>query len=233
MAASPKRVTRRDLRRPDQFVALTSRLLRLFAAYRTQLLVSGAFVVALLLALWGWDLYRDRQTRLAAQEYSKALALYHAGKYPEALAALARVKAHSSSTYSRLALLYEANTYLALNEPSKAVPVLNTFLARERRDPLLRQLAFLRLAYAQETSNQCKEAVRSFDEAAKLEAAFKEDALLGKARCTAHNGDLKETLNAYRQHLSNYPGSERSSEVALRIQEIESRIQAAGAAKSK
>lgn len=231
MAASPKRVTRKDLRRPDQFVTLTSRLLQLFAAHRTGFLLSATFILVLLLGLWGWDLYHERQIRLAAQDYSKALGLYQDGKYPEALAVLARVKGYRSTAYSRLALLYEANAYLALREPSKAVPILTDFLARERKDRLLRQLAFIRLAYTLETANQCKEAVRTFDEAAKLDGAFKEEALLGKARCSVQNGDLKEALNSYRQHLSSYPGSERSTEVSLRIQEIEARVREAGSAK--
>lgn len=228
MAASPKRVTRKDLRRPDQFVTLTSRLLQLFAAHRTAFLLCATFFVMVLLALWAWDLYHDRQIRLAAQDYSSALALYHEGKYPEALRVLARVKGYRSSTYSRFALLYEANAYVALKEPSKAVPILKEFLSRERKDSFLRQLAFLRLAYTYETANQCKDAVRSFDDAAKLDGALKDEALLGKARCSAQDGDLREALNSYRQYLSAYPGSERSSEVALRIQEIEAGVRKAG-----
>lgn len=231
MAPSPKKFTRKDIRRPDQFIIFTRDLFHFFRNHRTTVLASSALVIVAILILWGWDLYRGRQNRLAAEEYTRGLALYHNGKYREALEALAQVSKYPASTYSRFGLLYQANSYIALKEPAKAAALLKEFLARERKNPFLRQLAFLTLANTQETAGQCKDASASFREAEKLPGPFKEEALLGQARCSAQNHDFKEALSSYRQYLSNYPGSDRTGEISLRIQEIEALAKEAPRAK--
>lgn len=223
MVRSPKRITRKDIRRPDRFVTLIRTLFDLFAEHRIPALLSLTLVLVLLLGLWGWDFYKGRQNRIASQEYSRALSLYHQGKYRESLHAFAPVVTYRQSRYSALALLYQANSYIALKEPAKAVETVQEFLRKERGEPFLRQLAFLTLGHAQETAGQCKAAVASFAEAAKLDGALKEEALLSKARCSAQNRDFIEALSAYREYLSSYPSSDRIGEISLRIQEIEAR----------
>lgn len=225
MIRSPKRIRRKDIRRPDQFVTLARKLFDLTKEYKSLFLASVALLVAVLLALWGWNFYRERQDRLAAQQYSRALILYHDGKHREALDVLAHVSRSRSSLYSRLGLLYQAHSHIALQESAKAAAALQELLHRERKDHFLRQLAFLTLAYAQERTGQCQEASRNFTEAEKLQGPFKEEAILGKARCYAQSHNFKEALNSYRQYLTSYPGSERISEISLKIQEIEEKIQ--------
>jgi predicted negative regulator of RcsB-dependent stress response len=181
--------------------------------------------------MWGWGLYRNRQDRLAEREFSLALDLYHNSKYREALEALARLDIYRSSHYNDLGLLYQAHTYIALKDTSKAEERLRELLRREKKDPLLRQLGLVTLAYIQERSGHCKEAVQSFSEAEALQAPFKEEALLGKARCSAQTQNYKEALNSYRQFILNYPGSERANEVTLLAQEMESKVSEGGAGK--
>lgn len=225
MLASPKRITRKDIRRPDQFVTLTTRLLHLIKEHRNAFVTSLALIIALSFSIWGWDLYSDHQSRLAAQEYSRAVTLYHTGKYLAALDALARLDSYRSSRYSRFGLLYKANAYIALKQTTKAAAALQEFLQRERKNPFLRQLGLITLAHTHEIDGKCKEANANFDEAQKIDGPLKEAALLGKARCSSQTGDLEDALKSYRQLLSSYPGPEGVSEIALRIQEIEAKIQ--------
>jgi len=218
---SAKKITRKELRRPDAFIILTSRLFHLYQHHKPLSIAVAALFIVFSLSLWGWNLYRARQDRLAGQEYSRALVLYRSGKYREAMDALARVSAHRSSLYGRLALLYQANSHIALNEPARAVTALEELLGRERTDPLLRQLGLLTLGSAHEKAGQCKEAAVSFTLALKTEGPFKEEALLGKARCAAEERNLQEALNSYKEYLANYPGSERIHEISLRVKELE------------
>jgi len=51
------------------------------------------------------------------------------------------------------------------------------------------------------------------------------------ARCNTQTGNLKEALSAYRDYLSNFIGSPRTVEIALRIQEIESKMKGLGESK--
>ncbi|MFQ5853609.1 MAG: tetratricopeptide repeat protein [Candidatus Binatia bacterium] len=224
MVRSRKRITRKDLRQPDQFITLTSRFFRFFQEQRTKILLTLALVIALFLTLWGWDLYRKRQNRLAAQQYSQALAAYHKGQYKDALVQLERLKTYRSSTYGNLALLYRAHSHIALKRPSEAVPILREFLAKERKNPYLRQLALLTLGYAYEMHGQCQEAADAFNQARALAGPLQDDALLGNARCSAQSGNLNQALNSYRDYLSTYPASERGTEISLRMQETEARM---------
>lgn len=230
MASSPKRITRKDIRRPDQFVTLTGKILHLASAYRTQSIVCLALLLAILLGLWGWDSYRQRQNRLAAREYSRAMSLYRSAKYTEAIGAFDKVKRYSSSSYSRFSLLYQANSYMSAGEPTKAAAAIEELLQKERKDTFVRQLALLTLGSFQEKAGRCKEAVSNFAAAESIAGPFKDEALLAKARCSIQNQDLKEALNAYRQYLTGFPAYERANEITLRVQEIEGKI-AAGAGK--
>lgn len=188
-------------------------------------------LLTVLVGLWGWDAYRQRQNRLAAVEYARALSLYRKGQYSQAVDRFAQVKNYSSSPYSRLALLYQASSYIALQDSAKAGAALQELLHKESKDSFVRQLGLLSLASLQERSNRCKEAGGNYAEAEKIPGPFKDEALLGKARCSVENGDFKEALSSYRQYLTNYPGSERSSEISLRIPEIEEKIAAGNGAK--
>ena len=231
MIRSSKRITRKDIRRPDQFVSLSNRFFHYLRKHKKPVAASAALVAALLLALWIWDLYRVRQNRLAAEEYSKAVALYHGGKYREALEALGRVSIYRSTIYSRLGLLYQANSYMGLKEKDKALLALEELIQRERKDTFIRQLALLTLAYAKEDQGKCEEAVRSFEEATKIPGPFSEEALLGKARCSIQTQNLKEALSSYRQYLTNYPATERIGEISLMIQQLEMKVSEGGGGK--
>jgi predicted negative regulator of RcsB-dependent stress response len=228
MVRSPRRITRKEIRRPDPFITLTRRLFDLFTAHKAIFLSGTAVVAAILLALWGWELYTDRQNRLAAQQFSLALSLYHNSQYREALDALQKLDIYRSSRYRPFGLLYQAHTYMALNDSPKADQAVQEFLRTETRDFFLRQLALLTLAHNQERTGRCKEAIETYAQAEALQAPFKEEALLGKARCSGQLQNFTEALNAYRQFTINYPTSERAKEAALLAQQMEVKASASG-----
>lgn len=231
MARSRKRITHKDLSRPDQFITLTSKAFRYFERNRSRILFSLALVIVVFLILWGWGLYKHNQDRLAAQVYSRALMAYRSSKYQDALDGFLRLSAYRWSSYRRFALLYRAQSHIALKQPSEAIPVLKEFLKMQREDSYLRQLGFVTLGYAHEEAGQCSKAVAAFEEAQKLTGPLQEDALLALARCSTQTGNLKEALSAYQDYLSKYPGSPRSVEISLRIQEIESKMKGLGESK--
>ena len=224
MLRSPKRITRKDIRQPDHFVILARQCISFFTQHRTRFAVSLSILAAIVVILFGWDLYRGRQNRLAAAEYTRAVRLYHQGRYRETLQALGRLSAYPSSFYSRLALLYAAKSHMALEENEKAVEPLRQLLATERSDPLLRQAAFMSLAYVEEKIGQCQQAVLAFAEAERIAGPLTTDATLGKARCSAQTGNVNEAVASYRKFLTDNPSSERVGEMQLRLQELGGRL---------
>ena len=224
MARSPRRITRRDIRKPDQFVAVTGEIFHYVKQNRKAFIGAAVAVVLALVGLWGWDVYKQRQNQLAAKDYARAVNFYRAGKYADAVQLFGKAKEYSLSSHSAPALLYQANSYLALGEPAKAAASLQELLHKERKQSLLRQLGLLSLAYLHETAGNCKEAAPRFAEAEKIVAPLTDDAILGKARCSMETQDRKGALESYRRYLSSYPAGDRAGEVTLRVQELEARL---------
>jgi hypothetical protein len=224
MSTAPRRITRKEIRQPDRFMTLLREAVGFFATHRASVIAGAAILAVIVAAVLGWDLYHGRQNRLAAEEYARAVDLYHGGKYKEALEALKRLEIYRSSFYSRLGLLYTANTQAALEDNAKAADALRQLIAKEQKEPILRQTAYVSLAYTQEQSGQCKEAVGSFSEAEKITGPMKADATLGKARCSALTGNFKEALASYRGFARDNPSSDRINEISVRIQELEGKI---------
>jgi predicted negative regulator of RcsB-dependent stress response len=182
-----------------------------------------ALAVILLVGLSGaaWSIYRNRQERLAAHEYAAALKAYQSGNLQDALIAFEKITAYRSTDYGRYALLYQANAHLGLQEYQKAVPLLERFVAQERKDPFLRQLTFMSLAHAQESTGQPKEAAASYSRAYGIDASMKEEALLGKARAETLSEDYKSAVATYQEFLKSFPNSQRSGDVKLKLAEAQ------------
>ncbi len=223
MLRSRKRITRKQLRKPDQFLTLTAWFFRFLEQHRTRIIAIIALLTVVALALWGWNIHQTRQARLAAQAYQVALQEYHKGQYKDALDLLQRVNAPRGSIYNSLALLYQAQSHLALNLPSEAIPLLQEFLKRDPEESYIQQAAYLTLGYAQEMAGQCQQAIEAFSQATKLSGPREEEAILANARCSTQIGQLTEAIKYYREYLSSFPGSSREVEISIRIRQLEAR----------
>ena len=221
MAHSSTRITRKKIREPDQFLTILGQALEFFEKYKKACLLALAAILVLALASTGWSLYRDRQDQLAAVKFDEALRFFHFGNFREALTAFETVKSYSSSTLTTYALLYQADSHLALNEPEKAVKALQELLARERKSSVIRQLALMTLGYAHEVRSEWKQAAENYGAAEKIDGPYKEDSLLSKARCEMEAEDYKAALESYKSYLSTNPNGARSTEVSLKVQELE------------
>lgn len=224
MARSAKRITRKDLRQPDQFVTFTGKLIQLLKDHKTAGVATATGLVLAALLFVGWDYYKTRQNRQAEKAYSAALVLYRDQNYRAAIDVLQRVSKYRLSSYSRLALLYEANSYLALQEAQKAVLPLEALLRKETKDGYLRQLALMTLASTYEKTGKFQQSSSTYEKAEKTSGPFKEEALLGRARVSVQNQNYKEGLTLYRSYLASYPMTEKNGEVQLRIQELEVKV---------
>lgn len=224
MAQSPKRVTRKDLRRPDQFVTLTGEVFDFLRAHRRGSMIAVGTILAAFLLYGAWDLYRSRQLRLAAQSYAQALALFEEQKYREAVGAFEQLSKSAPGAYKSLSLLYLGNSHIALGAPQRAVPHLQRLTERSSSRDYIRQLGLLSLGYAFEKSGDFTAASKSFAAAETAGGPFTEESLLGKARASAQAGDRRTALEAYKKYLLTFAGSDRSAEISLRVRELETRF---------
>jgi hypothetical protein len=222
MATASKRITRKQLREPDWFQVSTENLIEYVKRHRN--LVVGVLAGLLLLgaAMWGLQVFKERQNVAAAAEFTKAMELYQADKHNEAIAAFENVKAYRWSRYSVLAHLYLANSYLVTDNLDKAINEGQRSLAATRPNSLYRQIALTTLATAEERKNECKSAIEHYSEAQRIAGALESRATLGKARCAEALGDTPAALAAYKEYVKDNPGSP----LAVKVAELEAKAPA-------
>jgi len=217
MATASKRITRKDLRQPDWFQVNSKTAIAYFESHKG--IVFGAIGAAILIVVvvWSWQSFKERQNITAAQEFIKAVELYQGAKYAEALGAFEKVQTYRWSRYAGLAHLYQANIHLAKSDLDKALNSAQRAVTATKPDTLYRQLALMALASAEERQNQCKTAIEHFTEAQKITGALQSSALLGKARCAEQLGDKTMMIATYKEYLKDNPGSP----LGLKLAELE------------
>jgi predicted negative regulator of RcsB-dependent stress response len=226
MATTSKRITRKQLRQPDWFQVTSDHALERFSRHRGMLLGALAGVVLIGLIIAGWQLFKSRQNSAASKEFGSALTLYQGEKFRESIPEFQKVQGYRWSRYAALAYLYEANSYLALGEPAKALAPAERFLSATGPDTLYRQIAAVTLGSIEERQDQCKQAVARYAEAERIKSAFQQEARLGKARCSEKLGDIQGAIASYREFLK----EDQETLVSVRLMELEARAKAAPAA---
>jgi tetratricopeptide (TPR) repeat protein len=222
-----RRITRKELRQPDRFQIASEQALEYYQSHRNLVFAAVGALALIAVIVWGWQLFKDRQNTVAAEEFTAATELYQAEKYREALSHFEKVQQYRWSIYAGLAHLYQANSYIALGELDKAMNSGQRAVTATRPNTLYRQLALMALANAAEQKNDCRQAIESYNEAHKIAAAEQTEALLGKARCLEKTGQTAAALAAYKDYVKEQPGSIISAKVA----ELESVKPAAPAVK--
>ena len=220
MATAHKRITRKSLRQPDWFEIATEKAFEIYEGHQLKVIAGTAALVALLLAIWGWQFFKERQNNKAAIDFGVGLALYHQQKYREAIPEFEKAEGYRWSRYATFAYLYQAGCYIAINDFNNALTAAQRFVNATSPDSVYRQMGLVTMAYAEEGKNQFKEALQHYSEAARITGAFKDQALLGKARLSERSGDLKGAIAAYRDYVQDTA----DSSVTLQIADLEAKL---------
>ena len=214
MATAGKRITRKQIRQPDWFQVTSEKALDYFQDHKALVYAAAAVVIAILGVIWGWQTFKENHNAAASQEFANAVALYQSEKYREAISGFEKVAAYRWSRYAGLAHLYQANSYIALNEPDKGLSSAQRAVAATSPNTLYRQLALMTLANAEERKNQCKSAIEHYREAQKIAGALQFDAALGNARCLEQTGDLAGAIAVYKELLKDSAGAPVGSKIS-------------------
>lgn len=217
MATASKRITRKELRQPDWFQVNFEKALDYFDSHKGIVLGAIGGAIIILVTVWSWHSFKERQNVTAGLEFTKAVELYQSGKYSEALSAFEKVQSYRWSRFAGLAHLYQANIHLAKSDLDKALNSAQRAVTASAPNTLYRQLALMALASAEERQNQCKTAIEHFSEAQKIAGALQSSALLGKARCAEQLGDKAMMIATYKEYLKDNPGSV----LGLKLAELE------------
>ena len=227
MATSVKHISRKALRQPDGFVVFTQRALALVKQNRRYLIVAGVLILAAIIGILAWQIYKGRQNDEAARHFDTAITLFRANKHKEAISEFKKVEEYRWSHYAALAHLYEANSRLATNDLDGAAAAAQRFIAATDQNSVYRQIGLMTLGHIQEQKNQCAEAVQHYAEAERIAGALKESAVLGKARCFTAVGDMNSAIAAYQQYVKENPNSPVAARLMLQVAELQNKTQPA------
>jgi len=204
-----QRLSRKEIRQPDQFVSL-SVLIAVWLKAHTVLLIYGIGVVAVAVTLmtgWGaWQKHREQQADTALYEATKFMHTSSANrsKAVEQLQKLVsdyRGTAAAALAYWHLGHLYfEGENYpAALTAYRQAQQRLN-----KANQPLMAALVTLDVAYAQEAGGACDpDAITGFEAVLQLPAPWlRGEAYLGIGRCHEKTGASRQAVAIYERALS-------------------------------
>ena len=147
MATSAKHFSRKELRQPDNFVLFTQRALSFVQQKRRLFIIAGALIMAVIIGISLWQVYKSRQNQEAAQRFDRAITFFRANKHNEAILEFEKVEEYRWSHYAALAHLYEANSHLATNDLDKAAAAVQRFIASTDQNSVYRQIGLMTLGH--------------------------------------------------------------------------------------
>jgi len=207
--ARTEKLTRKDLRQPDEFQTLSRQALEWVEQNRNVVIAALGAVIVVLIAVVAYRMISQSREASAATAYAEARTLLNDKKYADASARFDEVaNRYSSTSYGALAVLERGNALLLNGQPADAVAAYQRYLQSSPLTDYLRQLGHTRLGYAQEQLGKPGEAAQSFMTAASELGPFTAEALFGAARNAEAGGDSAKAKDLYAQLLEKHPTTE-------------------------
>jgi predicted negative regulator of RcsB-dependent stress response len=204
-AHHPRRLSRKELRQPDEFVSFFDAAGDYLANNLLRVILGGVGLLAVIFVVVGARFYLDRQNRAAADAFYQAINALDRKDYPQAAAQFATLASdYPSTSLSRLAPFYVANAELAQNQSAKARVALQKYLDVEDR-PHFRELALMQLGVACEDSGDYAAARKSYEQAAALNGPEQRRAEMNLGRLQVRLGDKTAAIATYQRVLHENP----------------------------
>lgn len=206
MSEATKRLRRKDLREPDEFMTLTGRAIDWSRDnVRVVVGVAGALGVLLVIAgIWGW-VHQSREAR-SAREFYAAQELFKRGQWAPAEKGFDELADSLPGTsYGRLARLYAGRSALRDGRAAEAIVSLREFLSQPIDDPAVEQLAHMNLGIALASQSELDAAREQLTKAQDMDGPARGEATLALARVEEEAGRKDEALQLYQKYLNDDP----------------------------
>lgn len=205
MATTRPKLSRKDLKRPDEFQSAVETVRTFVEDHLRQVILGACVVVVIVAVALGVYFYESRQARTAAEQFSHALSQLEQHHYPAAESAFRKLAADDPGRpVGKLANFYLASAYLAQDKPAKARDALQSYLANDD-SPIFRGTALNNLAVAYENMGKYEQAEDAYRKAAKIKGPEQARAELGVARMLLKRGKRGDAIEAYKKFLSGHP----------------------------
>jgi len=220
-----KRIPRKELKKPDELVSLTGRLIQWGMENKGLVLRGSAALAAVVLvvgAVFGYQGYRERQARLLYNEALalEALAAGEAGTGPEAaLAKLKEVREQYASTkVGPMALADLGDIYLRKGNYEEAVACYQGSLKGLDRRSSFYGLVLENLGTAYEAKGAWDSALETYERLAREGTpVYQKQAELGLGRVYEAKGDRAKALSHYEAYLKENPDTMANDWIRVKV----------------
>ncbi|HJU28702.1 MAG TPA: tetratricopeptide repeat protein [Candidatus Binataceae bacterium] len=211
--SSHRKISRKELKRPDEFVTFVDSVGEFLADNLFRVIIGAVVVIALVAAGFAISFYESHRTRVAAEDFYQGMRSLEHKDYKQAEQKFVELaRSHGNSAPGRLAQFYLASAYLDDKQPAKARDTLEAFLKRPDRTTFT-QMALAQLGVANEDMGDYRDAHEAYLRAAMMDGPQKRIAELGVARTLALLGRKTEAIAAYQRFLKENPFSQERDSV--------------------
>ena len=224
------RLTRKELKAPDEFITLTGRVIS-FAAQHLQAigLILGV-VVACVIGVWGLLAYVRGVEREAFASLWQIEAQLHSAVDTDAVppASLERLQ-HIARQFGAgeargYAWLYLGHAHYRQGDYAAAVNAYRQAMGQVQPTDLLWSLASLGTAYALEASGDFRQAQDAYQRVIDTKpAGLMMEAYLGKGRAAEQDHDVETTIVAYSAFIDQFPVRAEALGLADRVEALKAR----------
>ena len=211
--AAHRKLRRKDLKEPDQFLTFITDLREFVTTNLMQIVLSGAVVAVVALIVIAAYYHERHQDHAAAAQFYAGFQALDAKQYKAAEKDFSALSAaQPGREVGRLAQFYLATCYLGENDLPHARDALVAYLA-EAHDAAFEGLALTDLAVVYEKMGDLQKAKGAYKQAAAIGSTPHSVAELGIARIEQRLGDQKSAIEAYRDFLGAHPYAPERQEV--------------------
>jgi tetratricopeptide (TPR) repeat protein len=236
--ATTKKITRKEIKQPDEFITLSSRAIEFAQAHTRELILAVSAVIALALLVWGVSAYSKSREAKASRLFVQAQSLLNpaspgaqagqpvpAETEPDPAAAAQAldlledlVENYKRTEAGKVAQILLGQRYYEAGDYSAAADTYAAFLKKGSPKPELEAMAREGLAYAYEGKEDFAQAAISYEELSRSPLAHAQAwALLGMARCYEKLGESQKAIDAYRTLVTEHPQHTKAGEARANI----------------
>ena len=231
--AGTKKIIKKKLKKPDEFITLTERTFLFITHHSKSIAAGGGILLILILSIFffqKWERGNEEKAyqmfNIAMETYQTVDSSYREGSPQEFKNVLERfnevITKFPRTSSGRTAILYKGNIDLRLGEFDEAIKAYESFLQKAGKEKLYRSFAMEGLGYAHEGKRDYEKAINAYQEVVDLGERFQSaNAYLGLGRCYEKFGKTKEALENYKKFVGVSQKSEITNIVLRKISNLE------------
>jgi tetratricopeptide (TPR) repeat protein len=221
------RITKKKLKRPDEFITWGSRAMAYALSHITYILLGVLLAVAIVVAFFLWRQHQAAGEEMAFTLLGKGIALYEQeGTREQGLPVFSElIKDYPRTKPGKVALLYRGRGYMLQQDYDHAIADFDLFLKRSS-EPFLRAIALNALGNSYWAKGEYQQAIDCFQRIiASGDEWLKPYVLLQMGMCWEKLGEKKKAIDAYQESFKLLPSSPWGTVAKTRLKKLGGKIE--------